>query len=223
MNRIRATPATFALLTLIAIVYAFELLSGAVSDDMTLVHMGANIPGIFARGDYWRLLTAMFLHAGWLHVLSNCWALYQLGGLYEALFGRTRFLAIYFLTGIGASVASALRLDYQFLAHNIAGSSVGASGAVFGILGAFIFSIRRSPRYRHDPHLKSLIPQLVFWILLNLVIGYEVPQIDNTAHLTGLGLGLLLGFLPHRVPPPPPGNWVIDVPPQPSPPPQNQP
>ncbi len=100
------------------------------------------------------------------------------------------------------------------------GPAVGASGAIFGILGAFIFSIRRSPQYRHQPWTRSLISQLVFWILVNIAIGFSVKFIDNAAHLAGLVTGLLLGFLPHRVPPTPPRDLVVDVA---SAPPENQP
>ena len=144
----------------------------------------------------------MFLHGGWLHWLANSWALYQLGTLYEVLFGSKRFTAIYFTTGIIAGIASAV-------AH--AGPAVGASGAIFGILGAFIFSIRRSPLYRNQPWTRGLIGQLVFWIVVNIAIGYSLPFIDNVAHVGGLISGLILGFIPHRVPPPPPRESVIDV------------
>jgi rhomboid protease GluP len=163
------------------------------------------------HGEYWRLLAAMFLHAGWLHWAVNSWALYQLGMLYESLFGSPRFALIYFSSGLCASLASSMA------GH---GPAVGASGAIFGILGAFIFSIRRSPQYRHQPWTRGLIGQLIFWILVNIGIGLSFKFIDNVAHMAGLAVGLLLGFLPHRVPPPPPSNLVIDVA---SVPPENQP
>ena len=150
-------------------------------------------------------LTSMFLHGGWLHWFLNSWALYQLGTLYETLFGSGRFALIYFVSGICASIASSM---YEH------GPAVGASGAIFGVLGAFIFSIYRSPRYRGQPWTRSLIAQLVFWIGLNLVIGFSIPHIDNVAHIGGLITGLLLGFLPHREPPLPPADSVIDVEPR---------
>jgi rhomboid protease GluP len=118
---------------------------------------------------------------------------------------------IYFSSGLCASLASSMA------GH---GPAVGASGAIFGILGAFIFSIRRSPQYRHQPWTRGLIGQLIFWILVNIGIGLSFKFIDNVAHMAGLAVGLLLGFLPHRVPPPPPSNLVIDVA---SVPPENQP
>jgi rhomboid protease GluP len=199
----RFTPVTSGLLVAIAIVWIYEWVTRAYMSDEAMIQLGAIVPGLLQRHQYWRLVAAMFLHGGWLHWFLNSWALYQLGTLYETLFGSVRFAVIYFVTGICASMASSL------LGH---GPAVGASGAIFGILGAFIFSIRRSPQYRHQPWTKSLISQLVFWIVVNIAIGFSVKFIDNAAHIAGLITGLILGFIPHRVPPPPPSEMVIDVP-----------
>jgi len=198
----RKAPVTMALLVIIAIVFAFEYLTHAYESDEAMVSMGAIVPGLVQRGELWRLIASMFLHGGWLHWLANSWALYQLGTLYEVLFGSKRFALVYFATGICAGIASSL---YNH------GPAVGASGAVFGIMGAFIFSIRRSPLYRHQPWSRGLIGQLVFWIVVNIAIGYSLPFIDNVAHIGGLVSGLLLGLIPHRIPPPPPRESVIDV------------
>jgi rhomboid protease GluP len=208
----RFTPVTTGLLVIIAAVFAYEVMTNAFNNEAALRQLGAIVPGLLERGEYWRLVAAMFLHAGWLHWFLNSWALYQLGTLYETLFGSTRFAMIYFISGIVASTASSM--------HMKEGLGVGASGAIFGILGAFIFSIRRSPLYRNQPWTKSLVSQLVFWIVVNIAIGVSFKFIDNTAHIAGLITGLLLGLIPHRVPPPPPGEMLIDLP---SAPPQNQP
>ncbi|MGZ4778467.1 MAG: rhomboid family intramembrane serine protease [Thermoanaerobaculia bacterium] len=200
--RLSRSPVTAVLLAVIAIVMVFEWLSGAIAQEELLIPMGAIIPELWARHEYWRLITAMFLHAGWLHWLANSWALFQLGSLYEVMFGSVRFVTFYFITGICASIASSLKPGHF---------SVVASGAILGILGAFIFSIRRSPQWRHEPWTKGLMSQLVFWALVNIALGLTVPVIDNTAHIAGLVTGLLLGLIPHRVPPPPPSMSVIDV------------
>ncbi|HEX9164147.1 MAG TPA: rhomboid family intramembrane serine protease [Thermoanaerobaculia bacterium] len=200
--RLSRAPATTSILVIIAVIFAFEWFSGALSNDEILVQMGAIMPGMMQRHEYWRILTGMFLHGGWLHWAANSWALYQLGMLYEIMFGSTRFLLVYFVTGACASIASSM------FTH---GPSVGASGAILGILGAFIFSIRRSPQWRHEPWTRGLLAQLVFWALLNVALGFQVKQIDNVAHIAGLISGLLMGFLPHRVPPPPPSHRIIDV------------
>ncbi len=207
----RYMPLTTTILVLIAIVFAFEVWTSAFFSDEDMVRLGAIVPGLLERGEYWRLIAAMFLHGGWLHWALNSWALYQLGTLYETLFGSARFAMVYFVSGLCASIASSL---YEH------GPAVGASGAIFGILGAFIFSLLRHPQYRHQPWTRGLITQLVFWIVVNIAIGFSVKFIDNAAHIAGLVSGLLLGFLPHRVPPPPPRDLVIDVA---SAPPENQP
>jgi rhomboid protease GluP len=200
---LKRAPLTRTLLMIIAAVFAFEVLDhNAWNDPNELARIGGLIPWRMMHGQYWRLLTAMFLHGGWLHWAANSWALYQLGTLYEVLFGTKRLALVYFVSGLCASTASALHINTV---------GVGASGAIFGILGAFIFSVWRSPQYRHQPWTKSLLGQLVFWIIVNLYIGYQFPFIDNVAHVGGLITGLILGLIPHRVPPPSPADAVIDV------------
>lgn len=201
-RRFDRTPITISLLAIITIVFAIEWATGALVDQARLVQMGAIVPGTIFFRQYWRLVAAMFLHASLLHWLANSWALYQLGSLFEAMFGSRRMLFFYFATGLVASTASSLFTDAV---------SVGASGAIFGILGALIFSIKRSPMWRNEPWTRSLLSQLIFWAIINIGLGFSVAYIDNVAHIAGLITGLLLGFIPHRVPPPPPNRYVVDV------------
>lgn len=209
----KRTPAASAIITAIMIGFALEVYTGAWQNPYKLVGLGAIVAEyIFQDGQYWRLVSAMFLHGDGtvggtvLHLAMNVIAIVQIARLYEAMFGTARFVTIYFATGIIASLTSAI-------VHG--GPSVGASGAVFGILGAFVLSVRRSPRWRHEPFARSIVNQLLFWIVANIAIGLQIPQIDNSAHIGGLLAGILLGAtLPHRVPPPPPqspGAAVIDV------------
>lgn len=211
------TPVTRTLLFLIASLFVVEVIVGGPPllhptqwglidiNPNALQLLGAITGSTLFDRDWWRLVTVMFLHANVLHWAVNSWALYQLGSLYEAMFGAKRFLLIFFATGLCASIASAIHIA------NTGGASVGVSGAIFGILGAFIFSIRRS-QWRHEPWTRGLTRQLIFWGLLNLAIGASFSFIDNTAHVAGLVSGLILGLvLPHRVPPPPPSRGVIDV------------
>jgi rhomboid protease GluP len=208
---LRRTPATRAIVTAILIGFGIEIYTGAWTNPAELAELGAVIREyIFGRGEYWRLVSAMFLHGdgtvggGILHLAMNVLALVQIASLYELMFGSRRFLTIYFTTGIFASLTSAI------LGR---GASVGASGALFGIIGAFVLSVWRSPRYRHERFARSIVNQLLFWIVVNIVIGFQFPQIDIAAHLGGLVAGLFLGaILPHRAPPPPPpAQVVIDV------------
>jgi len=163
----RKAPVTTALLVTIAIVFAFEYVTRAYASNDAIIAMGAIMPGLLKRGEWWRLIASMFLHGSLLHWAANSWALYQIGTLYEVLFGSKRFALIYFSTGIIAGIASSL---YNH------GPAVGASGAVFGIMGAFIFSLIRSPVYRHQRWTRGLIGQLVFWIVINIAIGLSAPE-----------------------------------------------
>ena len=209
-SRRKRTPATSMIAVAILIGFGIEILTGAWKDPRILMELGAIVRYyVIVEGEYWRLLTAMFLHgdgtvAGdFLHLGVNLFALFQLGSLYEIMFGTRRFILIYFASGLLASVSS--------LIHN-AGPSVGASGAIFGILGAFVFSVFRSPRWKHERAARSVVHQVIFWIVANIAIGMRVPQIDNAAHIGGLITGLALGaLLPHNVPPPPPKDVVVDV------------
>jgi rhomboid protease GluP len=203
--RFSGAPVTGALLAIIFAVFVLEWTNGAIDNDEMLIRMGAIVPGMLSYGEYWRAVAAMFLHANVIHWAANSWALYQLGRLYEMMFGSLRFTVTYFVTGIIASIASSLWMH---------GPSVGASGAILGILGALIFSIKRHPQWRNQPWTKSLLRQLVFWAGVNIVLGFSVKNIDNVAHIAGLVSGLLIGMVPHRIPPAPPGEAIIDVEPR---------
>jgi rhomboid protease GluP len=207
--RLRDTPATMILIIVILIAFAFEVVTGMWTNPYRLAMYGSIVPPLISEGQYWRLLTAMFLHGDGtpkgtlIHLAVNLMSLYNIGRIYEVLFGSRRFTLIYFVTGIAASITSWM---------HITGSSAGASGAIFGVLGALVSSIQRSPRFRDDRNAKSIVRQCVFWIIVNIVIGFSIPGIDNAAHLGGLAMGLILGWvLPHRVPPAAPGAMVIDV------------
>lgn len=214
-------PVTMGLLIAIGLAFLAEVASGIPlwnvdqQDTIRLAELGAIIPGIFERGDYWRLLAAMFLHIGLLHLLLNSWALFQLGGVFELMFGSVRFAWVYFGTGLVASIASAINMTRSFEPLRFHSSFVpvaaGASGAIFGILGALIVAIRRSPRWRHQTWTRGLTNQLMLWAAINIVIGFTFPGIDNAAHMGGFVCGLLLGLVPHNVPPPSPGGMTIDV------------
>ncbi|HVR94996.1 MAG TPA: rhomboid family intramembrane serine protease [Thermoanaerobaculia bacterium] len=184
----RHTPITILLLVAILIGYGLEAraLASGVPEDQVLIDLGANHPElVLQRGEWWRLVASMFLHGGLMHLFLNGWALYQLGGLFEAWLGSTRLLATWFLSGIAGSLASIL------FTRSL---SVGASGAIFGLLGALIaFLVRR--RDVLNSGAKSLLGQLVLWAVINVVFGFSVPRIDNAAHLGGFAAGFLLGLI----------------------------
>jgi membrane associated rhomboid family serine protease len=136
---------------------------------------GATYPGI-DDGAWWRLITAMFIHYGLLHLLINMWALWVLGRQLEGVLGRRRFLALYLISGIGGNVAA-----YIFAPH---GLTAGASTALFGLFAAYAIIVRRL-----GGSLASVLPIL----LINLIITFAVPGISIAGHLGGLVTGAIVG------------------------------
>lgn len=158
---------------------------------------------VLVKGEYYRLFTAMFLHAGLLHIFFNMYALYLFGSILEPVFGHLRFAIIYLLGGLTGSVLSVLLGDPNPSALAImmfSGASVGASGAVFAIFGAEMVFL-----YRHRELLgergKAQLRSLLMLLALNLLIGIAstapgtAVNIDNWAHLGGLAGGLILTWL----------------------------
>jgi rhomboid protease GluP len=187
----RRTPVTTFLLISIGILFLVEVLRGGSTDEQVLLTLGANVPELVWQGQVWRLVASMFLHIGVLHLMVNAWALYQLGSLFEILLGSFALLLTYFASGIAGSVASVI--------FSGADLSAGASGAIFGLLGALIgFLVKHQDRL--TPQAKSLLMQLLFWAAVNVIFGFSFKGIDNAAHLGGCAAGFLLGLI---LPPPP--------------------
>jgi rhomboid protease GluP len=161
-------------------------IAGAVSIyDFSLIWGAKDNAAIFAGGQYYRFLTAMFLHGGLAHLFFNSFALYALGFETERIFGAQRFLAIYMIAGLGGGVAS------YALNPN---PSVGASGAIFGLVGALI-AFYTIARRALGGIARQQIGNLIFITLINLALGFTSPYIDNNAHIGGLLTGALLGWL----------------------------
>lgn len=185
--------AYLVLLTINIAIYAVPALLDMVgvqvlglSPSLLIRALGAKInQAISVDGEYYRFLTAMFLHGGLLHILFNSYALYILGQETERIFGTARFLGLYFIAGFAGGLAS-----YAFSPA----PSVGASGAIFGLIGglaAFFYQARNTLGQMARQQLGSLITI----IMINLFIGFSAPQIDNWAHMGGLVGGLVVGWL----------------------------
>lgn len=152
-----------------------------------LVAWGGNLGLMTVQGEWWRLLTAMFLHGGLLHLAFNGYFLWAIGRVTEQVFGSLAFALIYFGSGLLASTTSLLWQPEAI--------SVGASGALFGVFGAFLgFTLRRR-EVLPPTFVKSVYRNAVILIVLNLAIGLGVENIDLAAHLGGLVAGLWIGWL----------------------------
>lgn len=185
---------TFILLGVNVAVFLAMTIFGALNglglngsqDSRVLLIFGAMQNQLIAQGDYYRLLTSMFLHIGLIHLAFNSYALYIVGQDVERLYGSVRFLLIYFLSGLGGSLAS--------FVLGAGGISAGASGAIFGLFGASIayFYLHRET---FGPRGQAQLRSLLMLAGINLFLGFTIPGINNLAHMGGLVFGVLLGWL----------------------------
>lgn len=148
-----------------------------------LLYMGGNYGALVSKGQVWRLLTCAFLHGGLIHILCNMYALYAIGPQVEILFGRVKYIIIYFFSAIGGSL-----LSFTCSPNNL---SIGASGAIFGLFGAMVVFVLK---YK-DRIPKKVLNNLFGVIILNLLIGFNLQGIDNFGHIGGLLAGALVAFL----------------------------
>ena len=167
-----------ALLTVTVIVFAAQQASVWMTGADLVLEWGKKDAGALHAGEWWRLLTPVFIHAGPLHLLVNMYSLYAIGPAVERFFGRARLLVVYLLSGVAGVILS--------LAVNPV-PSVGASGAIFGILGALTAFLLQH-RGVFGPAAQAQLRQIGFLLVLNLVISLT-PGIDAWGHLGGLIAG----------------------------------
>lgn len=156
-----------------------------------LVAWGSNASQRTLSGEWWRLATSMFLHGGILHIAFNMFVLLQVGGLVERLFGSARFALLYLMAGVSGSLAS---VSWAFLQDRVV-NSVGASGAIFGVIGALLAFIRQPDSGVPGTIVRDLRGSLSGFLLFNIIAGLIYPYTDNAAHLGGLAGGYVAGWL----------------------------
>jgi membrane associated rhomboid family serine protease len=183
---------TYGLISLNVAIFLAELASGALNSGTTLTRFGALVPRLVLAGQWWRLFTAVFLHAGVAHILFNMTSLFAVGTLAERLYGNLRFLGIYLGAGLIGSVAS---LAFAATSSNLDTIGVGASGAIFGVAGALL-TVRFQnsqviPRAVRERVSNTMIPL----VAISLLFAYLTPYVDNAAHVGGLIGGMVLSFL----------------------------
>lgn len=185
----RFPPLTVAILAVLLLILIFEIRVGALESREAIVAMGALARERVVAGDYWRLLTAPWLHGSVDHLLGNGIALYILGMVCESAFGRAQLLVLYVLSGLAGSLLSVVMSP---------GPSVGASGAIFGLQGAAIvlFRMHRDRLLVRDRRVGLV---LIIWALYTIVGGFMEPLIDNGAHIGGALGGALIARYLHPV------------------------
>ena len=169
---------TYFLIVINLIAFLLLELTGGSTNVEHLIESGAKFNPAMIDGEWWRIVTSMFLHIGVFHLLMNMLALYYLGIAVESIYGSMRFLIIYFLSGIGGGLTS-----FAFNYHVAA----GASGALFGLFGALLFFGTVEKRLFKQ----TMGRNLLLILAINLVFGFMVPQIDMGAHLGGLIAGFV--------------------------------
>src|ERR1700722_20742129 len=195
---ILATPGTYILLAINIAVFGWMILHGVSAKEPTrdqLIHYGATNAYFILTGQWWRLLTATFVHVGLLHIATNMWCLWNLGLLGEPLLGAAGLIAVYLITGIAGNLLS---LCSNVIFHDYGSVGAGASGAVFGIAGILIVLLSNKKLPIPLFELKRLRRSVIQFAVLNLIIGIganftSIVRIDNHAHVGGFLSGLARG------------------------------
>ena len=168
---------TYLLISICVILYIIPYLFSSYN---TIINSFCIYAPYIRNGEYYRLVTGMFLHGGIIHLLCNCYALYLIGSQLESFLGKTKYIIIYLFGGICGSLFS------MIFGGNVA--SVGASGAIFGLMGALVYF-----GYHYRVYLGNVIKsQIIPLIILNLLLGFLIPGVDIFAHIGGLIGGTLI-------------------------------
>lgn len=176
--------------TLLALNIGIYLLTFIPIFGPGIVNFGIGVNYLVGVGEWWRLVTPMFLHANIMHLLFNMFSLFVFGPELEKIAGKMRFITLYFVSGIVANIATFLLMDMSYI-------HLGASGAIFGIFGGFgalVYYNRKTL-----PQLRQIIIPI---IVISLVMTFLQTGINRTAHVSGLIAGFLIGltyFTPKRI------------------------
>ena len=175
------------LLVINVAIFIIMTLAGGSQNNLNLVRFGAMVKTLIANGDWWRLFTASFIHIGFFHLLFNMYFLYNIGPLFERLYGSRNYLIIYLLAGIMGNLLS-------FAFGNANTISAGASTSLYGLFG---LALGIMLNYRDDAMLKSFGASFLSIIVINVIYSLISPGIGILGHLGGLLAGVILaGIFP---------------------------
>jgi rhomboid protease GluP len=183
-------PGTIALIAASVLVFAVMVLRGVSALDPTpqqAIAFGADFGPLTFSGQWWRLVTSMFVHFGLIHLGLNMWCLWNLGRAAERLLGRFSYILAYFASGIFSSIAAVYW-------HPLA-AGAGASGAIFGLAGVLVSFVYLKKTPAHLQINSKMLSSLGTFIAYNLIFGAAIPGISNAAHLGGLIMGFAVGAL----------------------------
>lgn len=175
---------TQAVVAIQVIVFLIMTIAGGSTNSSVLIEFGARVSVLIQDGQWWRLITPVFLHIGLMHLAVNSVTVYFIGTQIEMLFGHWRFAIIYFVTAITGNVAS-----FVFLPNTI---SAGASTAIFGLFGAFLML---GESFRNNLYIRAMSRQFLIFVVMNLAFDLFSPGIDIYGHIGGLFGGFLMGYV----------------------------
>ncbi|HEY2779383.1 MAG TPA: rhomboid family intramembrane serine protease [Steroidobacteraceae bacterium] len=184
------TPVTIGLIAVNALIFLATAAAAAVFgrfNSAFYIPWGSNYGPYTSDGDWWRLFAGLFLHLGVLHLVFNMWALASFGPLVERLYGSVNYLALYLLAGMGASLASIIWQPSV--------NSLGASGAILGVLGALLAAQLRAGDTFPQNIVRPLRNSTLIFTAYCLINGFTSTGVDNAAHLGGLATGFFLGLV----------------------------
>ncbi len=190
--------ATYSLIIINAIVFLLMTFSGGSTETEVLLRFGAKESYLIMNGEYWRFITPIFLHIGFVHFAFNNLALYYLGKLTEKIYGSIRFITIYLVAGIFGNFIS-----FLFAPSSIA---AGASGAIYGLFGALLYFGYIYPSL----FLKTIGKDIIAILAINILIGFTIPNIDFYAHIGGLIGGFIIAAIIH-LPTDKKRKWLVTI------------
>ncbi|ARV58705.1 rhomboid family intramembrane serine protease [Nostocales cyanobacterium HT-58-2] len=188
----RQAIATYFLISLNVLAFAVEVKLGGSTNLNNLYRLGALVPEEVVAGSWWRLLSAAFLHFGFLHLLLNMFGLYLFGRLVEFAFGIPQFLLLYFTSAIGSMLAVTYLSVMGYSETNFV---VGASGCVMGLVGAFAAVLLHDWRRKKTRLAARSLRGIVTLILLQVIFDLTTPQISFVGHTSGLIVGFVMGII----------------------------
>lgn len=176
----------------INVIYFFVLFAmGAFEDSGLLIKYGASVPPRDLESDYYRLITSAFMHFDIAHLANNMIMLYFIGGYVERALGRFKYLICYMACAVGGNLVS--NIYYIYTDESVI--AMGASGAVFGLIGALAYII-----IRHKGHYRDLtLRRMIIFLMLAIYSGVSNAGVDNAAHLGGLVFGFLFSLVFYRI------------------------
>lgn len=174
------------------ITFLYLEIAGSSQDVRFMAASGAVFaPAVIYEKEYYRLLTAIFMHFGIDHIINNMIVLFALGDNLERALGHVKYLILYLVCGVGSNLVSLLMGGPDSMIV-----SAGASGAIFGVVGGLLTAVLKNKGRLEDLNIR----QLAFMAVLSLYLGFTESGVDNVAHVAGLLLGIIFGLILYRKP-----------------------